>query len=91
MESQLIRVGNTVINLALIIRWDIDEGEELSGDGLIERPQPTGQKFDKVRVKYSNGEYEWFEREQATALRRWLEATAQDLMAPPGESPGAHL
>ena len=78
---QFIKFGNTGINLALVIRWDIAEGDELSGDGITGPPQRTGQTFDRVKLTYSSGREEWFEHAEATVLRRWLESNATDITA----------
>ena len=83
MEPQFIRFGKTGVNLALVIRWECEEGEEFSGDGITGPPQPTGKHFDRVKVTYSSGREEWFEHADATVLRRWLESHATDIAHEP--------
>lgn len=91
MTEKLVKIGSTGINMAAVVRWDLYREEVRAGDGIARPASPTGQYIDKVRLRLGNGEYEWFEGEEATALKAWLEANAEDLMAPPTESPGAHL
>ncbi len=79
-----VNIGSTGINLTLVVRWDIYQREETveQEDGEV---VSTGNSYEAVRLKYVNGEYDWFEREEAIALRQLLEARVEKVnpVAPP--------
>ena len=72
---QFVKIGSTGINLDLVLRWGVEQREEtvLRDDGTRVR---TGNVYNAVQLTYVNGEYEWFEGDDAAALRACLEGAS---------------
>ncbi len=68
-----VKIGSTGINLDLVMRWDIYQREEtvFGDDGSRVK---TGHFSLVVQLTYITGQYQCFEREEATALERLLNA-----------------
>jgi hypothetical protein len=78
-----VKIGSTGINLDLVMRWDIYEREDtvFGDDGSRVK---TGDISLVVQVTYITGQYQCFEREEAAALARVLNAAvARDSAAAP--------
>ncbi len=73
---QLLKIGNEFINMDLVVRA-FGDINKLTLYFAVERGDHPQS------VQFSGAE--------AEALLRWLGTQAQDLMAPPSESPGVHF
>ncbi len=79
---KLIRFGNRGINLALVRSWTTRQVEDgTTGDtGAF---VPNGTFYDSIYIEYTDGGNEIFDHEEATILRQWLEANAEDISQEP--------
>ena len=87
---QLLKIGDRFINIDSVRSWSVRK-QTGGTDGDVGRYVPDGQSYDVVDIAYVGGGTETLYHEEATALRHWLHATAQDVMAPRAEAFGAHL
>jgi hypothetical protein len=77
----LLKVGAKGVNVANISGWETSREEELSGDATASPPYE--HYYEVITLTYIGGGTDRFSREEATALRQWLEANAEDAMKPP--------
>ncbi len=81
---KLLKLGDKVINLDLVQGFDLrGYREPITKVTVVFAGSSTGDPAAKALTTYEGTE--------GAALRQWIEAHAEDAMAPPIESPGAHL
>ncbi len=79
---KFIKFGDGGINLALVRSWKARQIEGGSG-GDIGPFVPDGTHYDTLDIHYASGGIDTLHHEEATALKAWLEANAEDISQGP--------
>jgi hypothetical protein len=77
---KLLKVGSKGVNIANIASWETSRVEELTGDATL--VTSSEHYYEVITLTYIGGNTDRFSREEATALRQWLEANAEDATKP---------
>ncbi len=79
---KFIKIGDKGINLALVRSWKASQAP--AGTSAVDKPfVRDGTFYDVLVIEYAGGGDEAFYREEATLLRQWLEANAEDISQEP--------